>query len=61
MINQDIDKIDDTNSKVNPFHEIIVNMTERDDTIISQMEQWSILNKEVNYVQYNRHPKGFVI
>ena len=59
-IDQDVDKIDDTNAKVNPYCQIIVNKVERDDTIISQMEQWSILSNMVNYVQYNRHPKDFL-
>ena len=48
---EDVDKIDDTNGKINPYHEIIVNKAERDDTIILQMEQWSILSNVVNYVQ----------
>ena len=58
-LEQDIDKIDDTSSKINPYHKIIVNKAERDNTIISQMEQWLILSNVVNYVQYNRHPKNF--
>ena len=33
-LEQDIDKIDDTNGKINPHHNIIVNETERDNTII---------------------------
>ena len=36
-----------------------VNNTERVDTILSQMEQSSILSNMVNYIQYNRHPKNF--
>ena len=28
-------------------------------TILSQMEQWSILSNIVNYIQYDRHPKIF--
>ena len=35
-IDQDVDKIDDTNGEINPYHEIIVNKAERDDTIISK-------------------------
>ena len=58
-LDQDIDKIDDTNGQINPYHDIIVNKAERDNTIISQMEDWSILSNVVNYVQYNRHPKNF--
>ena len=58
-IDQDIDKIDDTNGKVNPYHKIMVNKAERQETIMSQIEQWSILSNMINYVQYNRHPKDF--
>ena len=49
-IDQDVDKIDDINGEINPYHESIVNKTERDDTIISQMEQWSILSNMVTFV-----------
>ena len=58
-IYQDVDKIDDTYGKVYPCCEIIVNKAERENTIISQMEQWSILSNVINYVQYNRYPKDF--
>ena len=55
-----LDKIDDNNCKINPYHEIITNKIERDDAIISQMEQWLILSNVVNYVQYDRYPKDFI-
>ena len=58
-MDQDVDRIDDTNGKINPYHEIIVNKAERDDTILLQMEQWSILSNVVNYIQYDSHPKNF--
>ena len=29
------------------------------ETVLSQMEQWSILSNVVNYIQYDRHPKNF--
>ena len=32
-IDQDINRIDDTNGKINPYHEIILNKAERDNTI----------------------------
>ena len=51
-MDQDVDKIDDTNGKINPYCEIIVNKAERDNTIISQMEQWLILSNVINYIQY---------
>ena len=58
-MDQDIDSIDDTNSEINPYCKIIVNKAERDNTILLQMEQWSILSNMVNYIQYDRHPKNF--
>ena len=58
-MDQDLDRIDNTYGKINPYHEIIVNKAERDNTILSQMEQWSILSNVVNYIQYHRHPKNF--
>ena len=54
-----LDKMDDTNGEVNPYHKIITNKVEKDNMIISQMEQWSILINTVNYIQYNRHPKNY--
>ena len=56
-LEQNIDKIDDTSSKINPYHDFIVNKAGRDNTVISQVEQWLILSNVANYVQYNRHPK----
>ena len=32
---------------------------QKTDTILSQMEEWSILGNIVNYIQYDRHPKNF--
>ena len=54
-IDQDIDKMDDTSGKRNPYHQIIVNKRERDNTILSQMEQWSISSNVVHYIQYDKH------
>ena len=48
-----------TEEDINPYHKIITNKVEKDDALISQMEQWSILSNVVNYVQYDRHPKNF--
>ena len=52
-----LDQIDDNNDKINPYHKIITNKVEKDNAIISQMEQWSILSYIINYVQYDRHQK----
>ena len=44
-MDEDLDRIDDTNGDLNLYHEIIVNNAESDNTILSQMEQWSVLKK----------------
>ena len=53
------DKLDNNNNleedKINPYHEIITNKVEKENTITSQMEQWSILSNIINYVQCDRH------
>ena len=56
-----MDKMDDNSGEINPYHEIVTNKVERDNTIISQMEQWSILSNKINYVQYSRHQKIIMI
>ena len=57
---QEIGKIDDTHKEINLYHDIIVNKAEKDDTLLSQMEEWSILSNVVKYIQYDRHPKIFI-
>ena len=57
---QEIDRIDDTNGEINLCHENIVNKAEKDDTLLSQMEHWSILSNVDNYIQYDRYPKIFM-
>ena len=54
-----LNKMDDNNGEINPYHEIITNKVEKDDTIISQMEQWLILSNIVHYVQYDSHLKNY--
>ena len=56
-----LDKMDYTNGKINPCHEIIKNKIEKENTIISQIEQWSIPRNIVNYVQCDRHSKSITI
>ena len=53
---QDLNRLDDTCGDINPYCEIIVNNAEKHDTILLQMEQWSILSNMVNYIQYDRNP-----
>ena len=49
-----LNRIDDTNGKINPYRELIVNNVERIDPLMTHMEQWSILSNILNYVQHNR-------
>ena len=60
-IDQDgeLNRLDDTSRDINPYRELIVNTAEKVETILSPMEQWSILSNIVNYIQYNKHPKSF--
>ena len=55
------DKIDNEEGEIKLYHEIITNKVEKDNTIISQMGWCSILSNVVNYVQYDRHPKFFLL
>ena len=45
---QDLDRLDDTSGEINPYHDIIINNTERHNTSLSQMKEWSILSNVVN-------------
>ena len=60
MIEQEIEqekqlsKIDDTSRETNPYQELIVNNAEKVETLMTQMEQWSILSNVLNYVQHSR-------
>ena len=51
--------MDDANREINPHHKIGLNKAERDNTILWQMEQWSVLSNMVIYIQYDRHPMNF--
>ena len=38
------DKPDYDEDQINPYHEIFTNKVKEDNTIISQMEQWTVVN-----------------
>ena len=46
-----LNQMDDDNGEVNPYRKLIVNNAEKIEMQKSQMEQWSILSKSLNYVQ----------
>ena len=52
---EQLNRIDDTNGKTNPYQELIINNAERVDPLMTQMEQWSILSNILNYVQHNKY------
>ena len=47
---EQLNRIDDTKGKTNPYQELIVNNAERNDPLMTQLEQWSILSNILNYV-----------
>ena len=53
-----LNRMDDTSRETNPYKELIVNNAEKIEPLLTQMEQWSILNNTPNYIQYYRHPKN---
>ena len=56
---QELGKLDNTSEDIKPYRELILNNAEKIETVLSQMEQWSILSNVVNYIKYDRHPKNF--
>ena len=49
-----MNRVDDTSGETNPYWELIVNDTEKIEPLMTQMEQWSILNNSLNYIQHGR-------
>ena len=45
-------RMDDTTRETNPYRELIGNNAEKIEPLLAQMEQWSILNNTLNYIQY---------
>ena len=56
---EELDRIDDNSGDENPYRELIVNNACKVESMLSQMEQWSILSNVINYVQYSKKPKNF--
>ena len=52
-------KIYDTSRDPNLYKEVIVNNTERLETVSMQMEQWSILSNTLNYIGHDKLPQNF--
>ena len=50
-----LNKMVDTNGETNAYQELIVNNGEKIEPLMAQMEQWSILDNVLNYIQHDRH------
>ena len=51
---QQLNRMDDEDGETNPYRELIVNNTEKIESSMTQMEQWSILSNILNYVQHSK-------
>ena len=51
---EQLNRIDDTNGETNPYHELIVNNAEKIESLMTQMEQWSIFSNVLNYIQHGK-------
>ena len=54
-----LNRLDYTSREINPYKELIVNNAEKIEPLLAQMEQWSILNNMLNYIQYDRYTKNY--
>ena len=45
---QELNRLDDISEDINPYRELIVNNAEKVETVLSQMEQWSVLSNLFN-------------
>ena len=54
-----LNKIDDTSGDKNPYKELIINNAAKIEPVLAQMEQWSILNNTLNYIEQNKLPHNF--
>ena len=59
VLDMESDRVDDDSRDANPYKELKVNNAIKVENALSQMEQWSILNNIINYVQYSKNPKDF--
>ena len=54
ILQEQLNRIDDTSRETNPYHELIVNNAEKIEPLMMQMEQWSMLSNVLNYIQHGR-------
>ena len=51
---EQLNRINDTSGETNPYCKLIVNNAEKIEPLMTQIEQWSILNNILNYIQHGR-------
>ena len=52
-LDTEFDRVDDDSRDENLYKELIVNNIIKIESVLLQMEQWSILSNVINYVQYS--------
>ena len=57
----ELDRVDDDSGDENLYKELIVNNAIKIESALPQMEQWLILSNVINYVQYSKNPKTFML
>ena len=55
----ELERMDDNSRDENPYKELIVKNASTVHSLLTQIEQWSILSNIINYVQYSKIPKNF--
>ena len=55
----DLDRMDDKSGDENPYKELIINNVCKIENALPQMQQWSTLSNDINYIQYSKNPKNF--
>ena len=55
----ELDRMDNISGDENPYRELIVSSADKIESVLSQMEQWSILSNVILYVQYSKNHKNF--
>ena len=49
-----LNKLDDDTGEENPYRELVINNAQKIEMQKTQMEQWSILNNKLNYIQHSQ-------
>ena len=53
----EVDRMDNNSGDENPYKELIGNNAGKIESVLTQMEQWSLLSNVIHDVQYSKNPK----